>query len=133
MILTTIALVAQASPAASAAPAATAAPAASAADLKVAAVAKAWFISLQHGKVLDPSQLTALVLAGFTPDVLTGFETQLGPLGDPISIALAKSGAQNGGKFYIFDLIFKTGDAVKFAIVFDSGGKISGLRVLPPQ
>jgi hypothetical protein len=129
MILTTIAIVAQASAAPSAAPTATP----SAADLKVAATARAWFVSMQHGKVLDASQLEPAIAAALTPQVLSSFEAQLGPLGDPLTFDQDKSGPQNGGTYYIYDLTFKTGDRLKFAITFDAGGKISGLRALPPQ
>lgn len=120
MILTTAALVAQASPSASA----TTAP---------AVTARAWFVSLQHGKLLDATALDAAMAAALTPDVLSKFEAQLGPLGDPVTFVLSKQGKQNGGTYYIYDLSFKTGDVLKFAIAFDSAGKISGLRALPPQ
>lgn len=129
MILTTIAIVAQASAAPSAAPTATP----SAADLKVAATARAWFVSLQHGKLLDAAQLTPAMVAALTPQVVASFEAQIGPLGDPLTFEQSKSGSQDGGTYYIYDLTFKTGDRLKFAIAFDAGGKISGLRALPPQ
>lgn len=124
MILTTIALVAQASPAASATPAA---------DAKVAATAKAWFVSLQHGKVLDAKQLTEKARAELTPALLAKFEDQLGPLGAPASFDEVRMDAQNGQTGYLYDVGFKTGDELKLLIVFDASGKISGLRVLPPQ
>jgi len=127
MILTTIAIVAQATPAATPAPAATDA------NVKVAATAKAWFISLQHGKVLDPAALDAAMTALLTPAVLTSFENQIGPLGDPTSFDQVRTGAQNGNTFYLYDVGFKTGDHLHFVIAFDSSGKISGMRVPPPQ
>jgi hypothetical protein len=129
MILTTIALVAQASPAATASPAYTPIPD----NAKVDGIAKAWFISLQHGKLLDKSALSTDVAAGFTSAILTGFEAKIGPLGAPTSFKLSSSGEQDATKFYIYDLVFKTGDAMKFAIAFDANGKISGMRALPPE
>jgi hypothetical protein len=129
MILTTIALVAQASPAATASPAYTPIPG----DSKADAIAKAWFVSLQHGKLLDKSALTTDMAAGFTPKILAGFEAKIGPLGVPTSFKLSKSGEQDGTKFYIYDVAFKTGDTLRFAIAFDANGKISGMRALPPE
>src|ERR1700722_16824244 len=129
MILTTIALVAQASPMATASAASVTIPD----DAKVDATAKAWFVSMQHGKVLDKSALTSDMVALLTPTILTGFEAKIGPLGAPTAFKLSKSGAQGATKFYIYDLSFKTGDSLKFAIAIDTSGKISGLQALPPQ
>ncbi len=118
MILTTIALVAQASPAP---------------DAKVAATAKAWFIALQHGKILDASQLDAQMTALLTPAILSSFEAQIGPLGDPTSFEQAKTGTKDGNTYFVYTLSFKTGDRLQFVIAFDPDGKIGGLRALPPQ
>ena len=90
MILTTIALVAQASPMATASAASVTIPD----DAKVDATAKAWFVSMQHGKVLDKSALTSDMVALLTPTILTGFEAKIGPLGAPTAFKLSKSGAQ---------------------------------------
>jgi len=127
MILTTIALIAQATPAS------TASPASSDAEAKAAATAKAWFISLQHGKILDPTALDAEMSQRLTPELLTKFETQIGPLGDPQKFDQARTAVQKGSTFYLYDLTFKTGDMLKFVIVFDPNGKISGMQALPPQ
>ena len=124
MILTTIAIVAQATPGATATPAP---------DPKKTAMARAWFVSLQHGKVLDASQLDDKVAALLTADTLTALANQVGPLGDPTAFEQTRTKSDDANTYYMYDVTFKTGDHLAFIIAYDTTGKISGLRVLPPQ
>lgn len=128
MILTTIAIVAQATPGASASPAATATP-----DIaKVTDTAKAWFASLQAGKVLDPKQVTDEMAKAFTPDTLTQVKTTFGDYGAPTTLALKQNGEKMGNTFYVFDVTCAGGKHARMLLVFDDVSmKISGLRMLP--
>ena len=119
MILTTIAFVAQASPTATATPDAVA----------IAATAKAWFISLAHGKILDKSQLTDQMVALLTPDILTKLSAAQA-YGDPTNLELKKSGPDGASMGYLYDLTCPNGHALMI-IEFDASGKISGLRMMP--
>ena len=121
MILTTIAIVAQATPAATATPDAAA----------IAATAKAWFISLAHGKILDKSQLTDAMITGLTPDVLTQLSAAQA-YGDPTNLELKKSGVQDANTYYVYYVTCPNGHATML-IAFDASGKISGLRMMPAQ
>ncbi len=120
MILTTIAIVAQASPAPVASPSAT-----------VAESAKAWFLSLQAGKILDSSALTDAMRAGLTPELVSKTATILQPLGAPKAFTQISTGTQSGSTYYVYKVGFKSGDAVDFIYAVDGTGKISGLRVTP--
>lgn len=128
MILTTIALVAQATPAATATPTATATP-----DAKISATAKTWFLSLQQGKVLDAKALSKEMAAAITPDGLSQLASKLGPLGDPTSFEQSKTGVQGDNTYYVYDVGFKNGLHLNFMIAFDTAGKISGMRAFPQQ
>jgi hypothetical protein len=122
MILTTIAIVAQATPSASAAPSA-----------DVASTAKAWLISLQHGKILDPNALDGEMTKLFTPEVLSGSAEQFGPLGDPTTFVQKKTGVQGDTTYYVYDAGFKGGAHWNFLILFDKAGKISGMQATPAK
>jgi hypothetical protein len=125
MILTTIAIVAQATPAASASPAAV--------DVATATTAKAWLISLQHGTILDAAALDADMTALLTPEVLSGSAKQFGPLGDPTSFEQKKTGVQGDTTFYVYDVGFKTGAHLNYIFAYDKAKKISAIALRIPQ
>ena len=123
MILTTTALVAQAS-----SPAPTASP-----NAETLAKAKAWFLALQAGKILDASVLTDEMSKALTPGMLDQVSRSLAPLGAPTSFAQIATGSQAGSTYYVYAVKFKSGDAVNFIYAIDGTGKVSGLRVTPAQ
>ncbi len=125
MILTTIAVVAQASPAA------TASPAASPTDATVLAHARSWFDALQHGQLLDPSELDDRMKALMTPAIVTQGAKQLEPLGAYTGFDQVQTGTRNGDTFYVYKVTFKGAEALNFIYVVDGSGKISGLRLTP--
>lgn len=131
MILTTIALVAQASPAPAASPTDAPTPAP---DPKILATAQSWFISLQNGKVLDSSALSGPMAKALTPSVLASLNTNFGPLHDPTGFDQAQILDQGGNKYYFYYMTFKEGAHFLFIIGFDDkSNKISMLKVAPPQ
>ena len=122
MILTTAAIVAQATPVATATPD----------EDKITALAKAWLISLMNHKLLDPSSLDDKMTKLMTPEVLNQ-PLPDGWVGDPSGFDLARSTVQPDGSFYVFDVAFKSGKQAIFIMSFDTKGKINGLRIMPPQ
>ena len=122
MILTTIAMVAQASPKPAATP-----------NVAVLAQAKAWFLSLQEGKVLDAAALTDAMRAGLTPQVLAASSQALAPLGAPTGFTQVSTGTASGSTYYVYAVRFKTGETWNFIYALDATGKVSGLRVAPAQ
>ncbi len=122
MILTTAAMVAQASPKPAATP-----------DAAVLAKAKAWFLSLQQGKVLDASALTDAMHAALTPQVLAASSQALAPLGAPTGFTQISTGTTSGSTYFVYAVTFKTGETWNFIYAIDGRGKVSGLRVAPAQ
>ena len=131
MILTTIALVAQASPAPAASPTDAPTPAP---DPKILATAQSWFVSLQQGKVLDPSALTQPMAKALTPTALATVNKDFAALHEPTGFDQAQILDQDGNKYYFYYMTFKEGAHFIFIIGFDDkSGKISMLKVAPPQ
>ncbi|MDE2482008.1 MAG: hypothetical protein KGN02_07440 [bacterium] len=122
MILTTIALVAQAAPKPTASP-----------NAAVMAHAKAWFLALQAGKVLDPSALTDQMRTLLTPSTVAGVAKALAPLGPPTGFTQLSTGTQAGSIYFVYAVTFKTGETWNYVYAVDGTGKISGLRVSPAQ
>lgn len=136
MILTTIAIIAQASPA----PAASAAPAAAsptphatlAPDAKIDANAKAWLLAGQQGKLFDATQFTDQAKAAFTPEVMSQLKGFMEPAGALKTFERVDSGTKNGLNIYVYKATFANA-TWRFIYVLDNGGKIAGLRVVPAQ
>src|SRR5579862_6928090 len=131
MILTTIALVAQASPAPAASPTDAPTPAP---DPKILATAQSWFASLQNGKILDPGALTGAMAKALTPNALATVAKEFGPLNTPTAFEQEQILDQDGNKYYFYYMTFKEGAHFLFIIGFDDkSGKIALLKVAPPQ
>lgn len=134
MLLTTIAIVAQATPAHTApAPrvsASASAAAAPAPDPAVDARAKAWFDATTHGKLVDATQLTAEMANALTPadlQQLAGVGKQLGAMK---SFTFVKAVTQKSDSAYVYHAAMENADA-EFIFVLDPAGKIDGMWLRP--
>jgi hypothetical protein len=131
MILTTIALVAQASPAPAASPTDAPTPAP---DPKVLATAQSWFASLQNGKILDANDITEPLAKVLTPTALATVAKDFAPLKTPTGFDQAQILDQGGVKYYFYYMTFKEGAHFLFIIGFDDKtNKVALLKVAPPQ
>lgn len=111
--------------------AASPAPAASA-NADMLGRAKAWFASLQTGKV-DRTQMTDEMNKDLSDDQLKTLAAKIGPLGDPTAFEQVQVGSQAGSSVYTYRLAFSNGDHLNFQVAIDGSDKISGFYVLPPQ
>jgi hypothetical protein len=94
--------------------------------------AKTWFAALQNAKI-DRSQLTDDMNKMLTEQSVDVVSKQISPLGAPVTFEQIQTGSQSGSSYYVYNLGFKNGDHLNFVFAVDSTGKVSGLRVLPPQ
>jgi hypothetical protein len=116
MILTTAAIVAQA----------TAAPA-------VTDNAKAWFAALQAGKLLDADQLDQQMKDLLTPSALQSVQSLLKDTGAPKSFDQTDTRTVQGLNVYVFKITFDKAAPLDFIYALDAAGKIAGLRFVPAQ
>jgi hypothetical protein len=116
VILTTIAIVAQASTAL--------------APQNIDATAQAWFAALVAGKLLDPTALDAEERRIFTPAHTAAFAGDLRKLGAPTLFKRELVQSGSGAAAYAYRVAFADGTTTLFNIVV-RGDKISGLAFAP--
>jgi hypothetical protein len=118
MILTTVAIVAQAPAATLATP---------------LQDAKAWFAALQQGKLANPDQLNADMTQAMTPEALANTASLLKDTGTPRSFEQVQTSAVQSVTIYVFKITFASAPALNFIYTLDASGKIAGLRFIPAQ
>jgi|HubBroStandDraft_4_1064222.scaffolds.fasta_scaffold00026_56 hypothetical protein len=92
---------------------------------RVAGRAREWFHRFQAAEI-DRSELSSLVNAQLTDQLVQQEAAKLKPLGNPISFKFLKSYPINGKMGYDFLLQFKDARVVEM-IAFDSTDKIAGI------
>ena len=75
------------------------------ADAAAVADAKHMFSELQHGRI-DSAHLTANARSYFSTQALADFRNSLGPLGEPVSFALKRSGRRGGLVTRVYEVSF---------------------------
>jgi hypothetical protein len=63
------------------------------------------FSELQHGRI-DSAHLTANARSYFSTQALADFRNSLGPLGEPVSFALKRSGRRGGLVTRVYEVSF---------------------------
>ncbi len=120
MILTTVAIVAQAANPAIEAP-------------TPLQDAKAWFAALQQGRLANPGQLDADMAQAMTPAALVNIASLLKDTGTPQSFEQVQTRAVQSLTIYVFKISFTRAPALNFIYTLDASGKIAGLRFTPGE
>jgi len=120
MILTTVAIVAQASSLSTSL----------ATPLQDAQV---WFAALQQGRLAHPDELNADMTQAMTPEALANTASLLRDTGTPKSFEQVQTSAVQSVTIYVFKITFASAPALNFIYTLDAGGKIAGLRFIPAQ
>ena len=120
MILTTVAIVAQA-------------PGATAPLTTPLEDAKAWFAALQQGRLANPAELNAEMTQAMTPQALENTAQLLKDTGAPKSFEQVQTSAVQSVTIYVFKITFASAPTLNFIYTLDASGKIAGLRFIPAQ